>query len=50
MKKKYCVFPDQSKFEIVSLIETNEVQTHLVYKDGNDTQELWVPNDYVHQV
>ena len=45
--KKYCVFPDQSKFEINSILDTSESYTCIAYYDDNLPQILWVPNDFI---
>lgn len=45
--KKYCIFPDQSKFEIHSILDVNENQTYIVYYEENIPQMLWVPNEFI---
>lgn len=45
--KKYCVFPDQSKFELHSILDVSETHTCIAYYDDNLPQILWVPNDFI---
>lgn len=45
--KKYCTFPDQTKVEIHSILDTSESQTCIAYNDDNLPQILWVPNEYI---
>jgi len=45
--KKYCTFPDQSKFEIHSILDVTETQTYICYYDENIAQVLWVTNDFI---
>jgi hypothetical protein len=45
--KKYCTFPDQSKFEINSILDVRENQTCIAYYDENILQILWVSNDFI---
>ena len=45
--KKYCVFPDQSKIQLHSILDTNDTQTLICYHNENEPQILWVPNDFI---
>jgi hypothetical protein len=45
--KKYCIFPDQSKFPIHSILDVFENQSCIAYYDEDIVQILWVPNEFV---
>jgi hypothetical protein len=45
--KKCCIFPDQTKIEIHSILYVTENQTHICYYDENLPQVLWIPNDFL---
>lgn len=46
--KKYCIFPDQSQFELHSVLDVCETQTCIAYIDEEaGTQILWVPNEFI---
>ncbi len=45
--KKVCRFPDDSRFIIESILDTNETQTYVCYSWDDIVQKLWVPNDFI---
>lgn len=45
--KKYCIFPDQSKVEIQSILDVSGDQTCICYISEELPQVLWVPNDFI---
>ena len=45
--KKYCVFPDETKIELHSILDVTDTQTYICYYDENIPQTLWVPNDFL---
>ena len=49
--KKYCIFPDQSRFELhknLSILDITDSQTLVAYVDEEaGSQVLWVPNDFI---
>ncbi len=44
---KFCVFPDDSKFEIDKIISSSEQDSCISYFDDSVRQVLWVPNDFI---
>jgi hypothetical protein len=45
--KKYCTFPDQTKVELHSILDTNETQSYICYYCDSIPQTLWVPNEFI---
>lgn len=45
--KNHCVFPDQSKFEVHSILDRVGDQTCISYFSEEVPQILWVPNDFI---
>jgi|LakMenE01Jun11ns_1017448.scaffolds.fasta_scaffold9891178_3 hypothetical protein len=45
--KKYCTFPDQTKFQVHSILDKDESHTYICYYYENIQQILWVPNDFL---
>ena len=45
--KNYCTFPDETKIELHSILDTNDTQTYICYYEENLPQTLWVPNVFI---
>lgn len=45
--KNYCTFPDETKIELHSILDTNDTQTYICYYEENLPQILWVPNEFI---
>lgn len=45
--KKYCTFPDQSKFELIFCVEHPNGFSHVKYEHEGVIQEIFVPNDFI---
>ena len=45
--KNQCVFPDQSKVEVYSILDRVGDQTCISYFNEEAPQILWVPNDFI---
>jgi hypothetical protein len=45
--KNHCVFPDQSKVEVHSILDRVGDQTCISYFHEEVPQILWVPNDFI---
>jgi hypothetical protein len=45
--KKYCTFPDETKIEVHSILDYDDIQTYICYYHEEIPQILWVPNDFI---
>jgi hypothetical protein len=44
---KFCVFPDETKVQLHSILDVSDTHTQVCYYWENLAQILWVPNDFV---